>query len=110
ATNEGSPDDGIKLALAAWPRSSEDTRPQMEASLKSMAYSFVLGRPFLAYRRGNIVDALLSNDERRVLTWYDDNTLQVWDASTGEQIGSSMKHDGAINGALPVGDDGQRIL
>ena len=39
-------------------------------------------------------------DERRILSWSDDNTLRLWDAATGKQIGPAMKHDGPVNGAI----------
>ena len=30
---------------------------------------------------------MLSRDESRILSWSDDNTLRLWDAATGKQIG-----------------------
>jgi WD40 repeat protein len=52
--------------------------------------------------------ALLMKDERRILSWSADDTLRLWDAATGQQIGPAMKHDGVL-GALLTKDE-RRIL
>jgi WD40 repeat protein len=45
----------------------------------------------------------------RILSWSRDNTLRLWDAATGQQIGPAMKHDGDGRGALLTKDE-SRIL
>jgi ABC transporter substrate binding protein len=45
----------------------------------------------------------------RILSWSRDSTLRLWDASTGQQIGPVMKHDGIVQGALLTKDE-SRIL
>ena len=53
--------------------------------------------------------AVFDKDERRILSWSSDNTLRLWDAATGKQIGPAMKHDGPVWGAL-FDKDERRIL
>jgi WD40 repeat protein len=53
--------------------------------------------------------ALLTQDERRILSWSFDHTLRLWDVATGQQIGPAMKHDGTVVGALLTQDE-RRIL
>lgn len=43
-------------------------------------------------------DALLSDDESKILTWSEDGTARVWRAATGEEI-RRVYHDGWVNGA-----------
>jgi WD40 repeat protein len=63
----------------------------------------------------------LTRDENRIVSWSDDGTVRLWDATTGRQIGPSMKHDNgeprpflgtaydAVKGALLTRDE-TRIL
>jgi WD40 repeat protein len=48
-------------------------------------------------------------DDTRILSWSDDNTLRLWDAATGHQIGPTMKHNNWVSGAL-LTKDATRIL
>jgi WD40 repeat protein len=41
-----------------------------------------------------------SNDESRILTFSIDNTVRVWDAATGRQLGWNLTHDHDVNGAI----------
>ena len=43
---------------------------------------------------GPVTGAVAERDESRILSWSGDNTLRLWDAATGKQIGPSMQHDG----------------
>ena len=36
----------------------------------------------------------MSGNEDRILSWSEDNTLRLWDAASGQQIGPAMRHDG----------------
>jgi WD40 repeat protein len=59
-------------------------------------------------------DALLSRDERRILSWSEDSTVRLWDIATGQQIGPAPTHNEphllpVVNGAL-LTKDGRRIL
>src|SRR5262249_23761922 len=58
---------------------------------------------------GSVTGALLSKDERRILSWSSDNTLRIWDAATGQQIGPAMRHENSVEGAL-LSKDERRIL
>jgi WD40 repeat protein len=53
--------------------------------------------------------ALLTQDGRRILSWSSDKTLRLWDANTGEPVGSVMRHDGPVSGVLLTQDE-KRIL
>ena len=57
----------------------------------------------------DIHGAILTNDERRILSWSKDGTVKLWEAETGEQIGPTMKHDGPVNG-VRLTKNGERIL
>jgi WD40 repeat protein len=56
-----------------------------------------------------VIGAIFSKDERRILSWSEDNTARLWDAYTGRQIGSNLKHDGSVLGAV-FSKDETRIL
>jgi WD40 repeat protein len=60
-------------------------------------------------RMSEIGSALLTQDERRILSWSADGTLRLWDAATGQQIGPAMKHEGPVGGAVLTRDE-RRIL
>ena len=55
------------------------------------------------------VSASFSKDESRILTWSDDGTARLWDAATGTQLATSLKHDGRVQGAV-FSKDESRIL
>jgi hypothetical protein len=58
---------------------------------------------------GAVKGAILTQDERRILSWSDDKTLRLWDMATGQQIGSAMRHEDDVRGAI-LTKDGRRIL
>jgi len=45
----------------------------------------------------------------RILSWSGDHTVRLWDVATGQTIGSAMKHDDAVYGAMLTKDE-TRIL
>jgi WD40 repeat protein len=53
--------------------------------------------------------AVFSKDERRILTWSEDNTARLWDAATGARIGPPLTHNSAVSGAV-FSKDEHRIL
>ncbi|MEJ2616505.1 MAG: TIR domain-containing protein, partial [Ignavibacteriaceae bacterium] len=66
--------------------------------------------PFLIIRpEGNVTEAVLSKDEKRVLSLSFDRTIRLWDIKTQKQIGESMQHDGYVDGAV-FSKDEKRIL
>jgi WD40 repeat protein len=56
---------------------------------------------------GFVLGALLTTDERHVLSWSDDGVLQMWDVATGK-ANTRMKHADRVNGALLI--NGGRLL
>ena len=111
AFEDGRPNKAAQLALAAWPRDERDARPRLEATMQSLSRAVSAGRVYAhQWQHGGPVDgALLTNDERRILSWSHDKTLCLWDAASGQQIGPTMKHDGSVWGALLTKDE-RRIL
>ena len=57
----------------------------------------------------SVSGAVFNQDETRILTWSDDGTARLWDASDGSSIGQPMKHDSAVIGAV-FNKDETRIL
>ncbi|MBY5318650.1 TIR domain-containing protein [Rhizobium leguminosarum] len=111
ALTQGNANDAAKLAIAAWPRSSHDTlRPQLEGTLQALSFALSgsLYRCQLQHN-GKVNGAVLTNDETRILSWSEDTTLQLWDFTTGTQIGSAMRHDDAVYGALLTRDNGRAL-
>ncbi|MFC7291194.1 toll/interleukin-1 receptor domain-containing protein [Hirschia litorea] len=49
---------------------------------------------------GHVYGAVLSKDGTRILTWNRDNTARLWDAQSGHQIGSPLKHVDYVNNSL----------
>src|SRR5262249_19505385 len=60
-------------------------------------------------REGYVSGAVLTKDERRILSWSLDNPLRLWDAASGQKIGPAMQHDGYVRGAVLTKDE-RRIL
>jgi hypothetical protein len=110
ARREGSFVDSIKLALASLPRIPADARPNLPVALDAVASSLSTFVPILReYKHETSVGgALLTRDERRVLSW-DDNSVRLWDVATGRQIGPSIIHETSVGGALLTRDE-RRIL
>ncbi len=121
AAKEASFVGSIGLALAGWPRTETDPRPQLEVVLQSLALGLSTLNPVRCEYRHDapVRGALLTRDETRILSWSDDKTLRLWDVETGRQIGPAMQHDNgvlgkhvfanAVNGALLTRDE-TRIL
>jgi WD40 repeat protein len=42
----------------------------------------------------------LPSPDARILSWSGDHTLRLWDVAAGQTIGSAMKHDDAVYGAM----------
>jgi hypothetical protein len=51
---------------------------------------------------GSVRGALLTKDERRILSWGSGN---FWDAATGQPIDPAVKHEGPDHGAPPTMDE-----
>jgi hypothetical protein len=111
AINRGGGTDAAELALAAWPRNTSDSRPQLQVALHALATSIALRLEIVPrmMHEGAVNGALFNRDGSRILSWSDDNTLRLWDATTGAPIGRAMKHEGPVRGAQ-FNRDGSRIL
>ncbi len=106
---ERRPVNAAKLALAAWPRDSDDTMtPKLPETLD------VLGKivPNLRERRlfqGARSFAAFSRDGSRIVTASDDNTARVWDAATGTAIAVLSGHENQVISAA-FSPDASRIV
>jgi hypothetical protein len=108
AADDGYFDRAVRLALLAardswlYPREPEVRGPLVRA---------VGGNRQLALYQhdGAVVHAVFSLDGQRVLTASFDKTAQLWDAQTGQALGSPMKHEGGVLSAV-FSPDGQRVL
>ena len=100
AAREGRPLDGVRLALAAWPKGGgKSGRPMLAETIRSLALSFEQHPPIAVMNHeGSVAGARFDQDERRILSWSDDQTLRLWDAATGAAIGAPMRHEGPVYG------------
>jgi WD40 repeat protein len=101
------------LSWSASPFGSPKITPEKDDSLR--LWDVATGQQIGPAMRhdGWIMGAVLTNDERRILSWSgslgSDNTLRLWDPTTGQQVGPAMKHDGPVAGAV-LTKDGRRVL
>lgn len=58
---------------------------------------------------GPVMAAEFSPDGKRVVTASYEGTARVWDAQTGDLVGSPLRHDSAVNHAS-FSPDGQRVI
>ena len=56
-----------------------------------------------------MLGAAFDSNGARVLTWSDDGTAQVWEASSGKALSDPMKHVQSMRGAA-YDRDGARVL
>jgi hypothetical protein len=116
ASLQGHFTDAVKLALAAWPRSAADKRPQLSRTLDALGQA--LSRPLEVapplQHKGPVNAAAFAPEGARVATASDDKTARVWDAATGAPIGKPLQHDGEVvsvafspDGALVVTSSGK---
>ena len=47
---------------------------------------------------GGVRGAAFSRDESRILSWGADNTVRLWDVSTGRELVPAMRHEGGVGG------------
>src|SRR5271166_4753599 len=98
ATNENHFTDEVKLALAAWPRSAADERPQSLRTIDALALalsgSLEVSPPL--QHDDAVWSAAFSPDGPQVVTGSEDsthdNTARVWDAATGAARGWRPHH------------------
>jgi hypothetical protein len=111
AISQGHYTDAVKLALAAWPRSAADQRPQLSRTIDALAPALAgpleVSKPF--QHKDRVFSASFSPDGKRVLTASWDNTARVWDAATGALIGNPMQHELSVD-SLAFSLDGTRVV
>ncbi len=59
--------------------------------------------------QGDVQGTAISPDRTRLLTWSTDSTARLWNASSGNPVGSVMKHGGKVFSAVFTAD-GNRVL
>ena len=111
ASSDGHDTDAIKLALAAWPRSATDERPELSETIRALEQALAgpleLSPPL--QHEGAVMSAWFNPDGKRVVTASKDKTARVWDAATGAPIGEPMQHDDAVYSAT-YSADGKRVV
>jgi WD40 repeat protein len=55
---------------------------------------------FIIKHRGEILGARFNEDQTRILTWSNDSTARLWDATNGQPLLPPLKHNGWVYGAL----------
>ena len=63
--------------------------------------------PFI--RSGRVNGAAFIPSGRRILSWSEDHTLRLWDATTGEPVGAPMTHEREVEGAAVSVDGGSVV-
>jgi WD40 repeat protein len=107
AIDDGLGNDGVELALASWPRSSSDSRPQLRSTLQALAGALALRLevlPKMSHQQ-QVVGASYTHGGAHILSWSRDGTVRLWDAATGAADGSPMMHDETVSGATTSKDD-----
>ena len=104
-----SPVRAAKLALAGWPRGSDDRiTPKLPAILDALGLIVPLLRERLSFKDVRRF-AVFSPDGTRVLTGSMDNTARLWDATSGRALATLAGHLGTVNSAA-FSPDGAHIV
>lgn len=97
----------VPLDVPDWPR----VRTAENAlSLALHTYDTAAVRPVVGYtgHDGTVQGALLSDDDKTVLTWSYDGTARLWDTDTGEPL-AVLAHEAGVRGAS-FSPDQRRVL
>ena len=111
ASLQGHHTDALKLALASWPRSPADQRPELSRTVDALARALegpLEVTPPLRHER-SVDSGAFSHDGKRVITGSDDKTARIWDAGTGLPIDKPLQHDGTVN-SVAFTLDGTRVV
>jgi WD40 repeat protein len=111
ANSHGRYTDGVKLALAAWPRSPSDTRPQLPQTIEMLGQALTepleVGPP-LQHNGYGVFSATFDPKGGRLLTVAEDKVARVWDATTGKVIRELTRPEGIDSATFST--DGKLIV
>ena len=87
--------------LLSWTEDGSDLNSMGDngmARLWDVATGQPIGKPMRHER--DVLGAVFSANESRILTWSGDGTARLWDAATGQPIGKPMRHERDVLGAV----------
>jgi WD40 repeat protein len=110
ALKRGNSVDAVQLALVAWPRKGDDTRPQMKRVITALnsALSEEHERIRFAEHSDPVGSALFSPDGTRIVTASDDTAARIWDAERRVNL-KTLPHEKLVKFAA-FSPDGTRIV
>jgi WD40 repeat protein len=105
------PVDGVKYALAAWPRHAGDDLPKRGVTIDAISENMRIWdrHTWLQGHDGYVLSAAFSPDGARVVTASTDQTARIWDAKTGAVLMELKGHGGWVYSAA-FSADGARIV
>jgi WD40 repeat protein len=117
ASLQGHYADAAKLALASWPRSAADARPQLSQTIDALgqALSGPLEVSPPLKHDGRVLSAAFSPDGARLVTVSDESevsdvrTARVWNTATGGPIGAPMRKN-VYDMSATFSPDGARVV
>jgi WD40 repeat protein/energy-coupling factor transporter ATP-binding protein EcfA2 len=99
ALAEGQANDAAKLALAAWPRSTDETeRPQLESALEALSSSLAESTLYEKEITNNLLeDMRILKAGDRALSWSSDDVIRLWDIGSGAEVLPPMRHGSPVS-------------
>lgn len=111
ARREGRAADALRLALASWPRRTDDPRPALSSALRVMGSATGDALEVISSMRHekSVSSVAFSPDGTRVVTASQDGTAQIWNAASGAAMLPPLRHGGPVRSAT-ISRDGSRVL
>jgi hypothetical protein len=111
ALSENLPVLSIKLALAAWPRTGDDRRPELGRTIESLGEAIPqhYQRLLLKGHSDMVVHAAFSSDGTQVVTASADKTAHLWNTKTGIKTAVLVGHEDVLTSAA-FSPDGTRVV